>query len=157
MPDPLKLLKSSWAALNGIPGGKLVFSKLIAQFVPYTGSIGAKVVSLEEGRAVISLQQRRRLENHLNSIHAIALANLAELAGNMALTFTMPPGGRFIVTRIEIDYLKKARGFILAEGVADLPKVITENIDAQSHVTIRDSAGDVVVKATCYCKVGPSS
>ena len=62
------------------------------------------------------------MRNHLDCVHAIALANLAELAGNVALVYSLPDDARFIVSGMEIEYLKKARGTITAIGEPPVPR-----------------------------------
>ena len=68
------------------------------------------------------MADRRAVRNHLDCVHAIALANLAELAGNVALAYSLPDDARFIVSGMEIEYLKKARGMITAIGESPVPR-----------------------------------
>jgi acyl-coenzyme A thioesterase PaaI-like protein len=136
-------LLSAWQRFSGVPGGRWLFSRGVGRMAPYTGSIGAKVEELEPGRSVVTLRDRRRVRNHLRSVHAIALANLGELASGLAATAAMPPGVRGIPTSIRIDYLKKARGKLTATGVAVLPEV-TEPTSHDVRADIRDEEGDLV-------------
>ena len=136
-------LLRAWERLHGRPGGKWLFSRLVGRMAPYTGTIGAMVVELSPGRAVVTLKDRRAVRNHLRSIHAIALANLGELASGLAASAAMPPGVRGIPTSITIDYLHKARGMLTATGTADLPDV-TEPATADVLADIRDSDGITV-------------
>jgi uncharacterized protein (TIGR00369 family) len=147
-------IKRAWNTLSRVPLGKVAFSRMIGRLAPYTGTIGATVVALERGRATVVLEDRPHVRNHLRSIHAVALVNLAELAGNTALAFSMPEDARFIVAGISIDYVKKARGRITAEGVCP---DITDNRRAEYavHVTMRDEQGDVVATSTLRTLVGP--
>jgi acyl-coenzyme A thioesterase PaaI-like protein len=136
-------LLASWRRFSDVPGGSWLFSRLVGRMAPYTGSIGARVVALEPGRAVVTLRDRRRVRNHLRSVHAIALANLGELASGLAATAAMPAGVRGIPTTIHVDYVKKARGTLTATGLAALPPVsgpTTANVGAD----IVDADGDVV-------------
>jgi hypothetical protein len=71
-------LRRQWRRFSALPGGKLLFSAALGRFVPYTGSIGARIQRLEPGLCVASLRDRRCVRNHLGSIHAMALANLGE-------------------------------------------------------------------------------
>ena len=148
------LLRQMWDVLSGIPGGRMLFSKLVGRMAPYTGSIHASVTVLRAGYAEVEMQDRRGLRNHLDSIHAVALANLAELAGNLALGYSLPDDARFIVSGMEIEYMKKARGRITAIGEPPIPRTSTR-AQYDVPVTLRDGTGDEVARAVLHSLVGP--
>ncbi|MFI5281268.1 MAG: hotdog fold domain-containing protein [Gemmatimonadales bacterium] len=151
---PGATLTSAWARLSPLPGGTWLFSRLLAFVNPYSGAVGARVVSLGPGHAVLRLKDRRGVRNHLDSIHAIALANVAEMASGLAMLAALPAGARGIVTAIRIEYLKKARGTLVAESRIVLPDVTADGThDFTSEV--RDQAGVVVARATVTWKLGP--
>lgn len=143
-----------WERLSPLPGGRWVFHRALARMVPYTGALGARVVSLEPGLAVVELVERHGVRNHLRSIHAVALANMAELASGTAMLTALPPGIRGIVTRLEIEYLKKARGTVTARAEVSLPP-IEGAMELFPEATITDEAGDVVARARVTWKVQP--
>ncbi len=148
------LIRDAWHMLQLVPGGHLLFSKLVGKLAPYTGSIGATVVALAPGHAEVHMQDRPRLRNHLRSVHAVALVNLAELAGNVALAYSLPDDARFIVSGLEIDYLKKARGTIVAIGACPVPRSAAR-ATYDVHVSLRDQAGEEVAKCVLRSLVGP--
>jgi acyl-coenzyme A thioesterase PaaI-like protein len=136
-------LLASWQRLSRLPAGRWLFSRAVGRFAPYSGSIGARVESLEPGRAVVTLRESRRVRNHLRSVHAIALANLGELCSGLAAMSALPAGVRGIPDRIEIDYLKKARGTLTATGSADMPYV-QDHATTDAVAEIHDAGGDLV-------------
>ncbi|MFI5309899.1 MAG: DUF4442 domain-containing protein [Gemmatimonadales bacterium] len=147
-------LLRAWRTLSPLPGGRWLFTLLVKWMVPYTGSVSPRVEILEPGFARISITQRRGLEQHLRSIHAIALANVAEFASGAAMTTALPPGYRGIVTKISIEYFKKARGTVTAESRPTLPELAVEG--AHDFVSeVRDEAGDVVARAVVTWRLGP--
>jgi len=147
MTPSLDLMRKAWNRLSVLPGGKRVFDKLLGRMVPYTGSIDPHVEEMRAGYSRVSLEDRRAVRNHLRSVHAIALVNLAELAANLALIGGLPPGARMIITGISIDYLKKARGRITAECQVDVPKTL-ERHEYPIPVSLRDPKGVEVARAT---------
>ena len=151
---PGAALMKLWRRLSPWPGGRWLCSRLIGWQVPYSGTIGAVIEQLEPGHARIRLRQRRRVSNHLASVHAIALANLGELASGLAMLVAFPPTVRGIVTHLEIDYLKKARGTLLAECRCDIPEVKAD-LDHVVEGVIRDAGGDEVARIRVRWRLGP--
>jgi acyl-coenzyme A thioesterase PaaI-like protein len=147
-------LLALWRRLAPLPGGKTLFSWIVGRTVPYSGSVRPRVLDLEPGYARIGLSDRRAVRNHLASIHAIALANIAELTSGLAMTTALQPHARGILTRISIEYLKKARGELIAEARCDVPE-ITDDVEHEFISSVRDSAGDVVARATARWRLGP--
>lgn len=155
MADPAARLRTAWRRLSPIPGGRRLFDRLLGWMVPYSGSIRPRVLELEPGRAIVAIRERRRLRNHLRSVHAIALVNLAELASGLAMTLALPAGTRGIPIRIRIDYLKKARGTITAHGRAAPPERVAGEMEDDATAELTDPAGDVVATATVTWKLSP--
>lgn len=144
---------AKWKLLRKIPGGRRIFSWLLGQMAPYAGSIGAQIEELAPGSVRARMPDRRSLRNHLGSIHACALANLGEMSLGLAMTALQPPNGRWIPVKLEVEYLKKARGTLLAsveiesrnweeDGVWRLP------------CEIHDEVGDVVTRVWVEFKIG---
>lgn len=152
--SPRNVIRELWDRLAPLPGGKLLFSRLVGRAAPYTGTIGARVEVLERGRAEVTMLDRPGVRNHLDSIHAIALANLVEITGNVALAYAMPDDARFILAGFTIEYVKKARGTI--RGVCECPIPETsDRVEYAVPVRLFDASGDEVVRATLRTLVGP--
>jgi uncharacterized protein (TIGR00369 family) len=151
---PGERLRASWRRLSTLPGGKTLFSLMLGWMTPYSGTIGARVAELEPGWCRVTLRDRRRVRNHLASVHAMALANLAEMASGLAVLVGLPPGVQGIVTGFSISYLKKARGLLTAECRVSGLEVTSEQ-DYEAPVAITDAQGDVVARATARWRLRP--
>lgn len=143
-----------WNALHTKPGGKLLFSFVVSRFVPYSGSIGARVDELRPGFARLTLRDRKKVRNHLGSLHAIALANLGELTTGLAVISGMPPKSRSILRGLEVSYEKKARGLLTSTCNCELFSP-NENTEYTIKAEIRDGAGDVVSVVSALWVIGP--
>jgi acyl-coenzyme A thioesterase PaaI-like protein len=149
------MLRDAWRRLSPLPGGKWLFSRLLGWQVPYTASIGATVTALEPGYARVELPDRRRVRNHLDSIHAVALMNLGEMVTGLAMLVGLPPTVRGIVTGLSITFLKKARGRLTAECRSAIPTV-TADRDYDASASIANATGEVVARVTAHWRLGPT-
>ncbi len=150
-PNPVRKL---WDRLSPLPAGKLLFSLALGRMAPYTGSMGARVTELRPGYAKVQLRDRRRVRNHLNSIHAIALANLGEVSSGIAVMYALPDEARGILTGLSVDYLKKARGTLTAECACGLPDW-SQRAEHELESVIRDESGDIVARVRPRWLIGP--
>lgn len=136
-----KLLRL-WSKLSRLPWlGPKLFSLYLGVLVPYSGSIRAQVVKLERGEVEIQMPDLPDLRNHLSSLHAIALANLAEFSSGLAVITSLDEKQRAILVKMEAVYKKKARGKIRAVSQFQSSGQAEEVVEAHLY----DSAGDEVV------------
>jgi len=155
MPSASANIRALWIRLHRLPGGTRLFSWAIGRMAPYTGTIRPYVVELRAGYARVEMADRRRVRNHLQSIHAIALANLAEVASGLAMLYALPDDARGIIVGLSLEYLKKARGRLTAECACEVPDT-RERRELEIEVTVRDASGDVVVRARPRWMIGPA-
>jgi acyl-coenzyme A thioesterase PaaI-like protein len=154
--DPAARMRRAWLHLHRLPGGRWLFSRFLGWMIPYTGSIYPQVLELEPGFARIRMYDRRRVRNHLRSIHAIAVTNLAEVTSGLAMTAALPASVRGIVLGITIAFEKKARGTLTAECRCAVPAV-TGRTECPVTAIVRDAAGDTVAQATVMWLLAPRS
>ncbi len=145
-----------WKKLQNKPLGPWLFNKILAFNVPYTGSIKAKVKVLEPGHCQVLMPYRRGNTNHLNSVHALATANLGEMVGGLAMLTGLPDTVRGIVTRIDTEYLKKARGDLIGQADVSIPTVTEDKTEYQVQAHIYDQDGDEVTRVTVTWLLSPT-
>jgi acyl-coenzyme A thioesterase PaaI-like protein len=135
--------------------GPWLLSSAVTTVVPYFASISPRIVLLEPGRCDVELRNRRRVRNHLGTVHAIAMCNACELAAGMAIEASLPPTLRWIPRGMVVRYLKKAETHLVASARIEN---VTEG-DLVVPVRARDASGQVVMEAdiTMYvsAKKGP--
>ena len=147
-------LQRLWGRLHHLPGGKWLFSFLLGIAAPYTGTMRPRVLELRPGYARVRLRDRWRVRNHLKSVHAVALVNLAEAASGLAMMCGLPQDMRGILVGFSIDYVKKARGTLIAECTAPAPEPGVKR-EYQLEATIRDEEGDIVATGRPKWLIGP--
>ena len=143
--NSLNMILPLWEKLSFSRLGRWIFSYCIRFINPYTGALGAQIQVLQPGYAEVTLDDKRRNRNHLNSVHAIALSNLGELTSGIAVLSSLDDKTRGIVTEISAKFTKKARGRLRAVCRCELPdiecdtefKVFAEIFDAKDEIVSR--------------------
>jgi acyl-coenzyme A thioesterase PaaI-like protein len=85
------------------------FSKGIATLAPFFETIDPEVTVLEPKYCELMLRKQRKVENHLGTIHAIAMCNAAELVGGVTTEVSTPEGTRWIPEGMTVAYIAKAK------------------------------------------------
>jgi acyl-coenzyme A thioesterase PaaI-like protein len=138
------------------PAGHWIFSWLVCRAAPYFATIAPRIVVLQPGRCEVRIRDRRRVHNHIGTVHAIALCNLAELGAGMMAEATVPADMRWIPKGMSVEYLKKAvgpmHGTATPDADAPLPGVSQE---WPVKVEVVDGAGETVFRARVLMWLSP--
>jgi len=143
-----------WRRCEGLPFGKAIFSRIICWKAPYFGSIRPRFEEFGPGHARVSMRKRRAVTNHIGTVHAIAMCNLAELAAGTMMEVTIPPAMRWLPKGMAVEYVKKAASDVEAHAsvgaIAEGP-----GRDVPVTVEVKDGAGEVVCRAVITMWVSP--
>ncbi|HEX6148144.1 hotdog fold domain-containing protein [Nocardioides sp.] len=115
MPSVLTL----WHTLDKLPRGERLFSFAFARKAPYFATIRPRFTVIEPNRAELVIPKRRRVHNHLGTVHAIALCNGLEAAMGALAEVTIPADKRWIPKGMTVAYTAKATSDITCIAETD--------------------------------------
>ncbi|MCH7315362.1 hotdog fold domain-containing protein [Acinetobacter sp. ANC 3882] len=103
-----------WNKVSALPAGKWTFTRMLCLKAPYFSSISPLFEELKANSCKISIKKKRNVLNHIGTVHAIAMCNMAELAGGTMTEVTVPNTHRWIPKGMTVEYLKKAETDLIA-------------------------------------------
>lgn len=115
----MSALVTLWEKTHGLPMGKKIFSTIYSQKAPYFATIHATVTEMRPNYAEVQLPKRRSVQNHIGTVHAIALCNGAEMAMGALAEATVPRDKRWIPKGMDIRYTAKADSDITVVAETD--------------------------------------
>jgi acyl-coenzyme A thioesterase PaaI-like protein len=144
-----------WNRLSGVPGGTWLFGRLVCWKAPYFSTIRPRFLALRPGYCEVRMRKRHAVLNHIGTVHAIAMCNMAEVAAGIMTDVTIPPTHRWIPKGMTVEYLRKAESDLRA--VAELEPVpqFAAAADLAAPVSVTDTAGQVVFRALITMWVSP--
>lgn len=147
---------SMWKRLGGSALGRRLYGFLICFKAPYFATIAPRFLVLEPGRCDIGIRDRRRVHNHIGTVHAIALCNMAELSAGMMTDVSIPANMRWIPKGMTVEYLAKAVGELRATATPATPAVEADaGYEWKALVSVRDAVGTEVFRASVIMWVSP--
>ena len=127
------------------PLRRFAMTKAFTLKVRFAGTGGVWIEEAGDGRAVLTMKNRRKVQNHIGGIHAAGMALLAESATGVAFGLSIPDSHIPLLKSMKINYVKRAQGDLRAE--ATLPPAqrqlmqTQEKGDALVPVKVTDAAG----------------
>lgn len=122
--------------------------------VRFAGTGGCEFESLEEGRALLRMKNRRKVQNHIGGVHAAGMALLAETATGAVFGMTIPDTHLPLLKTMHIDYVKRANGDLRAEATLtpeQRQRILTEekgNLAVPVRVTDEDGNEPIQAQMT---------
>lgn len=137
------------------PMGKWLFSRVVCLKAPYFASISPAFDSLAPGEARVRMRNRRKVRNHIGTVHAIAICNLCELAAGTMTDASMPEGMRWIPKSMSVEYLARAATDLSAVARIPGPVAVGDPFELPVTTEVTDTSGNIVVRAEIRMWISP--
>ena len=139
---------SLWKTASGLPVvggvvGKRAFSIAFAQKAPYFATIHPRFTIVEPNHVELVIPKRRSVQNHIGTVHAIALCNGFEAAMGALAEVTIPKDKRWIPKGMEVSYTAKASSDITC--IAETDQEQWDNADGDLAVRVKGVRDDGTV------------
>lgn len=128
------------------PLRQVALSAALGRVVKFVGTAGLTVEELTTSRATISVQNRRKVQNHIGGVHAAAMALIAETATGFVVGMNVPDTAVPVIKSMHVDFKKRAKGGLRA--IATLDDYTKERIRTEERgevnvpVTVTDESGE---------------
>jgi acyl-coenzyme A thioesterase PaaI-like protein len=118
--------------------------------VPFVGTARLQIEELSEQRVVTRLRNRRRVRNHIGTLHAAAVTLAAETASGFAVAMNLPDDKLPLMKTLQVDFIKRNRGGIrVTASLTDEQKQwMRERPKGEMDVSVEalDDAGEATVQ-----------
>lgn len=125
-------------------------SAVFGRVVPFVGTAGLLYEEITPERVVVSIRNRRPIQNHIKGVHAAAMALLAETATGFAVGVNLPDDKLPLIKTLRVDYTKRTQGGMKA--VATLTEEQRQQILTQDKgevtvpVVVTDESGQEPIR-----------
>jgi acyl-coenzyme A thioesterase PaaI-like protein len=126
-----------------LPQGRRLFSIALALKAPYFGSVRPRFVELRPNYAELTIRKRRRVLNHIGTMHVIAICNGLEAAMGALAEASIPSHKRWIPKGMEVSYTAKATSDITC--IAETDPAAWTGADPDVPVRVRGVRDDGAV------------
>lgn len=144
-----------WTRARGLPAGARLFSRAFALKAPYFATVRPRFVELRPGYCELVVPKRRRVHNHLGTVHAIALCNGLEAAMGALAEVSVPASKRWIPKGMEVAYTAKATSDVRCVAETDAGAWDGDDPDVPVRVRGLRDDGTVVIEGVIRLWVTP--
>lgn len=102
-----------------LPFGHKLFSMVVAFKAPYFSTISPLVRELRPNYCECWIKKRRGVQNHIKTVHVIAICNGLEMAMGIMAEASIPKHLRWIPKGMTVDYVAKANSDIRCVAQVD--------------------------------------
>ncbi len=83
-----------------------ILSKAFGKVVPYVGTTGIYYETVEPNQVVVSLNNTKAVQNHIGSVHAVAITLLAETATGFILGLNLPSDRVLLIKSYSVNFYR---------------------------------------------------
>jgi acyl-coenzyme A thioesterase PaaI-like protein len=130
-----------------------LLSKSFGRVVPFFGTAGIRIEELSHSQVVMTLQNRRKVQNHIRTVHAAAMTLLAESATGILMGMNVPDDKYMVIKSLHVDFQKKASGAMQAVAKLTPEQVRSAQNDAEGEILVSVSVSDASGNEPVACQM----
>jgi len=93
-----------------------LLTKLFCSQVKFANTAGVTLVEVSQEQVLLTLANKKRVQNHIGGIHAVAAALLAESATGLILGMNIPSDRLPLLKSMTLNYYKRMQGNLTAKA-----------------------------------------
>jgi acyl-coenzyme A thioesterase PaaI-like protein len=141
--------------VSRLPQGRMLFSRMFALKAPYFATVRPRFTELRPNHVELTIKKRRRVQNHIGTVHVIAICNGLEAAMGALAEVNVPAGKRWIPKGMEVSYTGKAVSDITCVAETDPAQWSGDDPDVPVRVRAVRDDGTTVVEGVIRLWVTP--
>ncbi|MCH7307447.1 DUF4442 domain-containing protein [Acinetobacter sp. NIPH 1852] len=110
---------NAYNGLKNIPGGLTLLSKIVSRKAPYFQTVDPIIRKLERNYCEASMSKNKTVENHIGTVHVIAICNGLEYVMGVLAEASVPAHLRWLPKGMQVDYLAKADSDIRLTAIVE--------------------------------------
>ncbi|MDF1762383.1 MAG: DUF4442 domain-containing protein [Oleibacter sp.] len=146
-------LARAMAVIDKCPSSMRIWlrSAIIGRIIPFAGTASSRFIELNNHTCVVAIRNKRKVGNHIGTLHAAAMALAAESATGFVMGINVPDDKLVVIKTMKLNYLKRTNGDLTA--TATLTDAHIKNIlnDEKGEITVpvvlRDADNNETVTA----------
>jgi len=128
-------------------------SAVLGRIVPFVGTAGVVIEEMTEHRVVTRLRNRRRIQNHIKTLHAAAVTLAAETASGFIVGMNLPDDKLPLMKSLKVDFKKRnAGGIQIVASLTDQQKQQMRD-EPKGEVSVQVQAEDSAGVQTVVCEM----
>lgn len=118
---------------------------VIRRTVKLVGTAKVEVLKLTKEESQFRIKNRKKVQNHIGTVHAAAMALIAETATGMVVGMNVPDDKYLVIKTLKVDFLKRAVGSLTATAKLS---------EAQRLAILNEDRGEVNVAVSVIDEEG---
>ena len=123
----------------------------VGSVVKFAGTAKVEILEMTATRLHGRIRNRKRVQNHIGSVHAAAMALLAESVTGLVVGMSVPDSRTPVIKSMKVDYIRRAQGDLEAVATltqADVDRIrVTEKGDITVPVKVTDADGNEPIQS----------
>jgi acyl-coenzyme A thioesterase PaaI-like protein len=114
-----------------------LLTKLFCSQVKFANTAGVKLQQVGNKAVLLTLANKKRVQNHIGGVHAVAAALLAESATGLMLGMNLPDSRLPLLKSMSLNYYQRMQGALTAKALLS---------DEQIAQIQQQEKGDLIIK-----------